>query len=213
MYRVDVRKEADSLRFSFITAQQDTLFVCPIQGDKTSSFGPRNLYTSRFHYGTDLDLHTGDTIYAAFDGVVRVSKYDNGGYGNVIVIAHKDGLETLYAHLSKRHLVKGQRIAAGEVIGLGGNTGRSTGAHLHFEMRFLGEQFNPELLVDFKRFKLKMPEFTIKRQHFKHLDMAEGDVIAIPEVPKPAFQHGVGGGRPRADHKCGHHHKHSCQHD
>ncbi|MFW5658548.1 MAG: M23 family metallopeptidase [Bacteroidota bacterium] len=209
MYRVDVRREADSLLFSFVTEQQDTHFVCPVLGEKTSSFGPRHLYSSKFHYGTDLDLHEGDTVLAAFDGVVRVAKYDNGGYGNVIVIAHADGLETLYAHLSKMSVKKGDQVKAGDFIGKGGSTGRSTGAHLHFEMRFLGEQFNPELLVDFDEHRLKTPVFTIKRQHFKHLDIAEAERTEPQPIEERALQQGVGGG-PDGDrhphHNCAHHH-------
>lgn len=112
----------------------------------TSNFGPR---WGRMHKGIDLKVYVGDTIRAAFAGKVRVVDYERRGYGNYIVIRHDNGLETVYGHLSK-HLVRpNQVVEAGEVIGLGGNTGRSTGSHLHFETRLLGVAINPVLLFDF----------------------------------------------------------------
>lgn len=117
----------------------------------TSHYGYRRSFR-RQHYGTDIKVFVGDTIRAAFSGKVRVVS-DQGyrrGYGKYVVIRHPNGLETVYGHLS-RHLVKpDQVVKAGEVIGLGGNTGRSTGSHLHFETRFLGEFINPEKLFDFE---------------------------------------------------------------
>ena len=112
----------------------------------TSSFGPR---WRRMHNGLDIKVNTGDTIVAAFDGKVRVVKYERRGYGKYIVIRHENGLETVYGHLSKQLVKVNQRVKAGEVIGLGGNTGRSTGSHLHFETRFLGIAINPALMFDF----------------------------------------------------------------
>ena len=116
----------------------------------TSHYGYRRSFR-RQHYGTDIKVFVGDTIRAAFSGKVRVVA-DQGrrkGYGKYVVIRHPNGLETVYGHLS-RHLVKPDQIVkAGEVIGLGGNTGRSTGSHLHFETRFLGQFINPEKLFDF----------------------------------------------------------------
>lgn len=114
----------------------------------TSRFGYRPAF-KRMHRGLDIKVYTGDTIVAAFDGKVRVVRYDAGGYGNYVVIRHHNGLETIYGHLSK-HLVEGDQIVkAGEPIGLGGNTGRSFGSHLHFETRIAGEPINPELLFNF----------------------------------------------------------------
>lgn len=113
----------------------------------TSQFGPR---WNRQHKGVDVKVYVGDTIRSAFEGKVRIVKYDANGYGNYIVIRHPNGLETIYGHLSK-HLVKeNQVVKCGEVIGLGGNTGRSTGSHLHFETRLCGYAINPELLFNFK---------------------------------------------------------------
>ncbi|MBK6833417.1 MAG: M23 family metallopeptidase [Bacteroidetes bacterium] len=111
-------------------------FTVPCKGGVTSDFGWRR---RRPHYGTDIDLETGDTVVAAFDGRVRIAKFNNGGYGNCVVIRHNNGLETVYAHLSKLLVEPGQEVASGTVIGLGGNTGHSFGSHLHFEVRFLGK--------------------------------------------------------------------------
>lgn len=114
----------------------------------TSRYGYRAAF-KRVHKGLDIKVCTGDTIVAAFDGKVRVVRYDDGGYGNYVVIRHNNGLETIYGHLSKQLVCGDQMVKAGEPIGLGGNTGRSFGSHLHFETRLAGEPINPELLFNF----------------------------------------------------------------
>ena len=115
----------------------------------TSHYGYRRSFR-RQHYGTDIKVFVGDTIRAAFSGKVRVVAFERYGYGNYVVIRHPNGLETVYGHMS-RHLCKpNQIVRAGDVIGLGGNTGRSTGSHLHFETRFLGQFIDPEKLFDFE---------------------------------------------------------------
>jgi murein DD-endopeptidase MepM/ murein hydrolase activator NlpD len=124
-------------------------FVMPIAGRVTSSYGPRR---RRFHYGTDVKLQVGDTIVAAFDGKIRVKKYERRGYGYYLVLRHPNGLETVYGHLSKFLVEEDETVKAGQPIALGGNTGRSTGAHLHFECRFLGLAIDPSLIVDFENF-------------------------------------------------------------
>ena len=103
----------------------------------------------RVHYGLDIKVLTGDTIRAAFDGKVRISRYERRGYGHYLVIRHPNGLETLYGHLSKKIVKENQIVRAGEPIGLGGNTGRSTGSHLHFETRILGKPINPAFMFNF----------------------------------------------------------------
>ena len=113
----------------------------------TSRFGPR---WGRQHSGIDINVNVGDTIYAAFDGKIRVVQNDPRGYGKYIVIRHANGLETLYAHLHAWLTEVNQDVTAGQPIGLGGNTGRSTGAHLHFETRLLGRAIDPALMFDFK---------------------------------------------------------------
>ena len=115
----------------------------------TSKYGYRPRFR-RQHKGLDIDANKGDTIRAAFDGKVRVVEFQRGGYGNVVVIRHNNGLETVYGHLSKHLTQKGSIVKAGEPIGLAGNTGRSYGAHLHFETRLLGEYIDPAKLFDFE---------------------------------------------------------------
>ncbi|MCL1934079.1 MAG: M23 family metallopeptidase [Candidatus Azobacteroides sp.] len=124
-------------------------FVMPVEGKITSPFGPRR---RRFHYGTDIKLQTGDTVYAAFDGKVRVKQYERKGYGYYLVLRHPNGLETVYGHLSRFLVEEGESVGAGQPIALGGNTGRSTGPHLHFECRFLGQAIDPADIVDFDNF-------------------------------------------------------------
>lgn len=113
----------------------------------TSNFGYR---WGRQHKGLDIKVYTGDTIRAAFSGKVRIVRYEGGGYGKYIVIRHNNGLETIYGHLSKQLVSEDQDVRAGDVIGLGGNTGRSTGSHLHFETRLCGVALNPALMFDFR---------------------------------------------------------------
>ena len=114
----------------------------------TSNFGPR---WRRQHKGLDIKVYVGDTIRSAFSGMVRMVKYEAAGYGKYIVIRHDNGLETIYGHLSKQLVKENQRVKAGDVIGLGGNTGRSTGSHLHFETRLLGQPINPAFMFDFEK--------------------------------------------------------------
>lgn len=116
----------------------------------TSHYGYRRSFR-RNHYGTDIKVYTGDTIYAAFSGKIRIAAFERKGYGNYVIIRHANGLETVYGHMSK-HLVKENEIVkAGQPIGLGGDTGRSFGSHLHFETRFLGQFIDPEKLFDFSQ--------------------------------------------------------------
>ena len=126
-----------------------TGFVMPTASRKvTDIFGyrPRR---RRVHNGLDIKVERGDTIYAAFDGKVRITAFQRRGYGHYVVIRHNNGIETLYAHLSKKLVNENQNVKAGDPIGLGGNTGRSTGSHLHFETILLGKCIDPALLFDF----------------------------------------------------------------
>lgn len=142
-------------------------WATPLQnGAITSKFGFRKY---RWHYGTDLKLNIGDSIHSVFDGIVRIAKFDRRGYGNYVLIRHNNGLETLYGHLSKTNVVVGQVVKAGELIGLGGNTGRSTGPHLHFEVRYQGNAIDPMYLFDFQTASLNTEEFTLTPDHFRYL--------------------------------------------
>ena len=138
-----------------------TGFHMPTPSTKiTSPFGPR---WRRMHNGLDLKVNIGDTIVAAFDGKVRIVKYERRGYGKYVVIRHDNGLETVYGHLSKQLVEENQLVKAGEVIGLGGNTGRSTGSHLHFETRFLGIAINPIYMVDFPKQDIVADTYTFRK--------------------------------------------------
>lgn len=113
----------------------------------TSNFGAR---WGRQHKGLDIKVYIGDTIRAAFSGKVRIVRYERRGYGKYVVIRHYNGLETIYGHMSKQLVTEDQEVRAGDPIGLGGNTGRSTGSHLHFETRLCGVALNPALMFDFR---------------------------------------------------------------
>lgn len=121
-------------------------FTMPTPGQVTSKFGPRR---RRMHYGIDLKLQVGDTIYAAFDGKVRITNFERRGYGNYVVVRHPNGLETVYGHLSRFLVKENDVVRSGDPIALGGNTGRSTGAHLHWEFRYMGRPIDPTQIVDF----------------------------------------------------------------
>lgn len=149
-----------------------------------SRYGPRR---GRAHQGVDLSLKAGEPIYAVFSGRVRISQYNRGGYGNLVIIRHDNGLETYYAHLSERLVSPNQWVEAGQIIGLGGSTGRSTGPHLHFETRYYGQSFDPERLIDFKSGTLCRTTFLLKRRYFSIYSRAEQnfeDEIANEEQDK-----------------------------
>lgn len=129
----------------------------PICGRITSPFGIRR---GRHHYGTDIKLQVGDPVMAAFPGMVRISRYHRD-FGNVVVVRHANGLETLYGHMSKRLVDVGDHVEAGEEIGLGGSTGRSTGSHLHFETRYLGHPIDPQMVFNLEMGTLHSDSLTI----------------------------------------------------
>ena len=137
-----------------------------------------------FHYGLDIDLNVGDTVVAAMDGIVRISRYDRGGFGKCITIIHKNGLETVYAHHSALLVKEGQEVKAGSPIALGGSTGLSTGPHLHFEMRFMGAQFDPARVIDYDSLRVKQPKFMIDASWFEHFDAHKRTNIALSGAGK-----------------------------
>ena len=129
----------------------------------TSNFGAR---WGRQHKGLDIKVYIGDTIRAAFSGKVRVVRYEANGYGNFVVIRHFNGLETIYGHMSKWLVKPDQEVRAGEPIGLGGNTGRSTGSHLHFETRLCGVALNPALMFDFRNQDVTGDFYTFRKNTY-----------------------------------------------
>lgn len=158
-YGVDLK----SMKDSFAIDCRD--YYPPCLGHVTSNFGPRR---RRFHNGIDLKVQVGDTIRASFDGRIRVRRYNRGGYGYFLVLRHKDGLETVYGHLSKFLVASNQEIKAGDPIALGGNTGRSTGSHLHFEVRIMGNPINPAKMFSFKDYlPIKDKYYVIKDNTFE----------------------------------------------
>jgi murein DD-endopeptidase MepM/ murein hydrolase activator NlpD len=143
-------------------------FYPPIERKyETSEFGPR---WGRIHAGIDLKVFKGDTIRAAFDGVVRIERYEGRGYGNFIVLRNDNGLETLYGHMSGFVAEEGQRVKAGDPIGLGGSTGHSTGTHLHFELRYLGNAINPRDAINFDTgpYAIKDNTLVLTKDNFRY---------------------------------------------
>ena len=129
----------------------------------TSNFGAR---WGRQHKGLDIKVYIGDTIRAAFSGKVRIVKYERRGYGKYVVIRHYNGLETYYGHMSKQLVSENEEVKAGDPIGLGGNTGRSTGSHLHFETRICGIALNPALMFDFRNQDVTGDFYTYRRNKY-----------------------------------------------
>ncbi len=190
-YHFDLTHMQDTVTL-VLADHNDCAFMAPAAGFITSGFGvrvaPRYHYvrsgkrgamrryftghSSAYHFGVDLALHKGDNVYAAFDGIVRYSSYNTGGYGNCVVIRHYNGLETLYGHLSGRIVSPGQSVKSGELIGYGGSTGFSTGPHLHFETRYLGQPIDPTTFIDFKdsTYKLKNDTLVITRNSFNYFN-------------------------------------------
>ena len=167
-FKIDQTKTKDTSHIKLLHDSCD--FHSPWTGRITSSYGWRK---NRPHYGVDIKLNTGDSVKSAFEGMIRVSKYSKS-YGNVIVVRHQNGLETLYAHLSKRTVKAGQIVETGQTIGLGGNTGRSFGSHLHFETRYLGEPINPMDVFEITDTTFKV--------HKKNLDLTADNFAFVKEV-------------------------------
>ena len=162
-----------------LTTMTDTIWLClneaavdgamdfcfPMRKIKVNSrYGPRS---GRYHNGIDLALSIGDTIFAMFSGKVRYAKYNDGGFGNLVILRHYNGLETFYAHLSKFLVAPNQEVKVGDPIGLGGNTGRSTGPHLHMEVRFYDAAINPEEIIDFDHNILRKENLFLHRALFR----------------------------------------------
>jgi murein DD-endopeptidase MepM/ murein hydrolase activator NlpD len=170
-YKMDGRQIKEEKDIKLVDAFNNRLAAMPLVSTPiTSDFGFRGY---RWHYGTDLDLNTGDSVRTVFDGVVRIVKYDGSGYGYYVVVRHYNGLETLYGHLSKQLVKTGQYVKAGDLIGKGGSTGRSTGPHLHFEVRYMGNPFDPERIYDFPDYVLMSEEFKISAALFNYYNQVK----------------------------------------
>ena len=166
-YTSELHNDVNKLKDTIWMCVQDSIhnnFVIPFDGVVTSRFGWRR---GKNHNGIDLDLVTGDTVRAAWSGKIRYAKFNTGGFGNLVVIRHFNGLETFYAHLSSHLVVPNQIVMAGEPIGLGGNTGHSRGSHLHFEVRFYDIPLNPERVIDFKKKEVLDENLLVHRGMFR----------------------------------------------
>ncbi len=141
----------------------------PIRNRITSNFGFRKW---RHHYGIDLKLNRGDSVLCSFDGMVRIAQRSRT-YGYYVVVRHYNGLETTYAHLSKLLVTPNQEIKAGELVGWGGNTGRSTGPHLHYEVRYLGVPINPVDLIDFENYTVHSDTLQLSAKYFDYIKEIE----------------------------------------
>ena len=158
-------------------------YVMPTSNTKiTDIFGyrPRR---RRVHQGLDIKVQTGDTIYAAFDGKVRITIYQRRGYGHYVVVRHNNGIETLYAHLSKKLVKVNQNVKAGDPIGLGGNTGRSSGSHLHFETILMSKSIDPALMFDFKNQKVTGDYYMYRKPGSRYVENGKVKVAG----PEPKF--------------------------
>jgi len=149
----------------FRLINNDEKFTLTWYGRMNSVFGYR---WGKQHQGLDLSLNFGDTVVAAFDGIVRYAKANSGGYGNCIVVRHNNGLETLYGHLNSINVSENQFVKSGELIGLGGSTGHSTGPHLHFETRYKGIAIDPQLFIDISTQQLKSETVIFDKNDLKY---------------------------------------------
>lgn len=138
----------------------------PHPGRVSSPYGYRARF-GRMHKGVDISLKLNDTIYAAYDGKVRLTNYEPKGYGNYIILRHPNKLETVYGHLNKILVKPNQVVKAGQPIGLGGSTGRSTGSHLHFETRFMGYAINPAAIINFSNGTVHTDTYTFSKQTYQ----------------------------------------------
>lgn len=142
-----------------------TGYHMPVPGRVSSNYGYRPKF-GRMHKGIDLHIKSNDTIYAAFDGKVRLTNYEPKGYGNYVIIRHPNKLETVYGHLNKFLVKPDEVVKAGQPIALGGSTGRSTGPHLHFETRFMGYAINPNAIFDFVNQTIHTDTYTFTKSTY-----------------------------------------------
>lgn len=168
---------------------EDTLNFCnfnmPVDGLLTSSFGWRD---GKNHNGVDIDLEVWDPVHASFDGMVRIARY-HGGYGRVVVVRHYNGLETLYAHLHRIKVKPGDLVEAGQVIGLGGSSGKSTGSHLHYEVRYKGKPINPLSIISHEENALFNDTIFLRKTRWSYAALPKG--IKYHTVSRGEFLYGI----------------------
>jgi murein DD-endopeptidase MepM/ murein hydrolase activator NlpD len=167
---------SDSMRMGLVAGEGE--YCCPARGRVISKYGPRG---RRNHQGTDIKVEQGDPIYSAFDGVVRLSRWNSGGFGNLVIIRHRSGLETYYGHLSRRNVRAGDIVKAGQVIGYGGRTGRASTTHLHFETRYCDQTFDAERIFDPESGDLRRDTFLLRKAYFSIHSRAVEGIEADPD--------------------------------
>jgi len=162
-YPANTLPKKDDVVTICLFGKYDSPFVAPVKGQILSKFGPRH---RRMHTGTDIRLNSGDTVRSAFDGRVRLARRFNG-YGNLVLVRHNNGLETIYAHLKAIKVKVNDSIKAGDLIGLGGRTGRATCNHLHFETRLFGVPFDSNKYIDLDTFTLRTDKIYYRNGQFE----------------------------------------------
>ncbi len=173
-----------------VNDELNSAFTMPRKGIVTSRYGFRS---GRYHNGIDIGLNVGDTVYATWDGKVRYAKFNDGGFGNLVILRHFNGLETYHAHLSKLLVYPDQNVKSGDPIGLGGNTGHSFGPHLHFEVRFYDVPMNPEEIIDFDKKVMKDENLMVHKGLFRpgakptdyYENQPDGTIAATKPSPAP----------------------------
>lgn len=183
---IELKQLPDLIKFDLLRGNEQYKYSW--YGEMTWGFGPR---WGRMHKGLDTKLEIGDTLYAAFNGIVRYADYNTGGYGNCVVIRHFNGLETIYAHMSSLDVEPGNLVYAGDIIGLGGNSGRSEGPHLHFETRYKSFSFDPLLLLDKNnQMALMKHDFHLEKSNLYH-DGESDNLISTKKGKGPGKSHTV----------------------
>jgi hypothetical protein len=184
--KTEFARKNDTILFTLV-GLNDHPYCQPYKGKVISKFGPRH---GRMHTGTDVKLHLGDSVYCAFDGKVRLAQKFSG-YGNLVLVRHKNGIETIYAHLKKISVKVNDTINAGDLIGLGGRTGRATTEHLHFETRIFGDPFDSNKYIDFEKFALRSDKIYYKNKTIS-IEPFKIETIKAPEQPLAAKTDSIG---------------------
>lgn len=185
-YDESISKHDTLVPLTLVDTKNNCNYVAPLTSPVvTSGFGWRE---GKNHNGVDLDLEVWDPVVAAFDGMVRISLF-HPGYGRVVVIRHYNGLETLYAHLHRLKVKAGDVVEAGQIIGLGGSSGHSTGSHLHFEVRFKGKPLNPKKFISFKKNKLVSDSLQLVKNKWSYSVVPSG--IKYHKVERGDFMYKI----------------------